>query len=189
MAQRMNAMDILLIGILFGGLLVGFSQGMVRAAIMIVAFYLSVVLASLYFPLVGVWVQGTFGSPPLVAQYLGFIIVVLIAFAALTFAGVYTLRYVEIGGRFALLDKLIGAFLGLILATLIGGFLAMLLWNLMVIRDGRNFNLPLFQWLGGQVFSSVLIGLFANNILPVAYEFARPLLPASAQILLDPITR
>lgn len=183
----MNAIDIFLLAILFGGMIVGFTQGVVRVGIMFFAFYLSVVLAGLYFPPVGRWVQSTFGAPTLVAQYVAFFIVALIAFFALTFAGVYTLRYVEVPARFALFDKLIGVFLGLVLAALIAGLVAMLLWNLMIVRDGRSLNAPLLPWLGRQVFSSVLLRLLASGVLPAAYDLVSPFLPASARFLLSPL--
>ncbi len=183
----MNFIDILMIAIVFGGLLTGFFQGVVRVSIMIFAFYLSVVLASLYFPPVGQWVQRTFRAPELVAQYIGFFVVALLAFIALTMAITYTLRYAEVPARFALFDKMLGALLGLVLAALIAGLVAMLLWNLMIVRGGRSIDAPLLPWLGGQVFSSVLLRLFANSILPVVYDLVSPILPPSARILLAPL--
>ncbi len=49
----MNAIDLLFILLLLAGLAIGFFQGTIRLTIAIVSFYVSIVLASLYFQLVG----------------------------------------------------------------------------------------------------------------------------------------
>lgn len=181
----MNFMDALFILMLLGIMALGFFQGVIRLGVLLLAFYLSVVLASLYFPVLGSFIYNRFGGQRVAADYVGFFIVLLLAFSSLAAAGLYTFRYVEVTGRFQYLDRLGGVFLGLILSALVIGMLSVLLWNLMITHGGINVELPLFKMIGGSVQNSFLLRYFGEYILPQTYDIVSPILPSGARIIFD----
>jgi len=67
-----NLMDILLILIFFGALATGFFQGAIRLLVLMLAFYLALVLASLYYPALGEFFVRNFDAERFVGQYLAF---------------------------------------------------------------------------------------------------------------------
>ena len=75
-----NFVDILFILLLLGALALGFFQGTIRLLIAIVAFYVGIVLASLYFPSVGLVFQQRFSSKLRVGQITAFALILLVAF-------------------------------------------------------------------------------------------------------------
>jgi membrane protein required for colicin V production len=164
-------------------LYLGFAQGVIRVAILLVTFYLSIVLASLYYRQLGRWLAYKFDSTTLVGQYVGFVIIMLIGFAFLAAAGLYTFRELQFPGQLMYLDRALGMFLSLFLTALVLGMFAVILWSLMITRGGERINLPLMRILGGSVRSSFLLSYFSTHILPGAYNFADPILPDSARMI------
>ncbi len=181
----MNFMDLVFISMFFGALALGFFQGMIRMGILILAFYLSVVLASLYFPMMGRFLYENFGGQRFASEYIGFFLVLLVASILLGWAGLYTFRYATLPGKLKLVDHIVGVFLGLILGALIVGLLAILLWNLMIVSGGEDIDLPLFQMLGNSVRNSFMLRFFASNILPEAYNIVQPILPSGARLIFE----
>jgi membrane protein required for colicin V production len=181
----MNLIDVLFILLLVGILALGFFQGTIRLAVIIIAFYLSVVLASLYYPAVGSFLFNNFGGERYASEYIGFFLVMLIAGILLITAGLYTFRYVQVPERLQIIDHIVGTLLGLFLAALMLGVLASLLWQLMVISGGGNIEMPLFQMLGRGVRNSFLLSYFADFILPETYNYVRPILPGGAQLIFE----
>ena len=179
----MNLMDILFILLFFGMLIVGFFQGMVRLLVLILAFYLALVLASLYYPSLGEFFVRNFDSQRFVGQYVAFALVLFVSFLLLTLAGLYTFRYFRMPGGLEYLDRIGGTLLGLVFGGMIVGILAVLLYNLMVVRGGRNIDLPLFRAFGDAVASSTVMDYFANIILPQSYNILDPILPEGADLL------
>jgi membrane protein required for colicin V production len=153
--------------------------------VIIIAFYLSVVLASLYYPAVGSFLFNNFGGERYASEYIGFFLVMLIAGILLITAGLYTFRYVQVPERLQIIDHIVGTLLGLFLAALMLGVLASLLWQLMVISGGGNIEMPLFQMLGRGVRNSFLLSYFADFILPETYNYVRPILPGGAQLIFE----
>lgn len=179
----MNFIDILFILIFFGVLAAGFFQGMIRLIVLIAALYLSVVLASLYYAPLGEFFVRRFGAERYIGQYTAFFLVLLVAFLFLAIAGLYTFRYWRLPGSLQYLDRIVGTVLGMFLGTLVIGIFATLLYNLMVIRGGRNIDLPLFRSIGDAVASSVMVRYFSTTLLPLAYNAVDPLLPEGADLL------
>lgn len=179
----MNFIDILFILIFFGILAAGFFQGMIRLLVMIAALYLSVVLASLYFASLGEFFVRRFDAERYVGQYVAFFLVLLVAFLFLALAGLYTFRYWRLLGGLQYLDRIIGTVLGMLLGTLVIGIFASLLYNLMVVRGGRNIDLPLFRSIGTAVANSVMVRYFSTKLLPLVYNTVDPFLPEGADLL------
>lgn len=180
--------DIVFILLLVGFLALGFFQGLIRLAVLLVTFYLSIVLASLYFIPLGGFLETRFGTPGdpasvATSQYLAFVIILLIGYAVLAAAGLYTFRNVHMPGQLQYLDRIIGVLLALFLAALFLGIFAIILWNLMVVKEAETIELPIMQWLGNSVRNSFLLRVFASSILPQAYHVADPILPDNARII------
>jgi uncharacterized membrane protein required for colicin V production len=180
---RVNLIDLLFLLIFFGMLSLGFFQGMIRLAILIISFYLSLVLASLYFPFVGDFLVRNFGAQRFVGQYVGFALSLGFSFVLLATSGIYTFRYAQLPGGLDYIDKIIGVLLGMVLGALLLGIIAVLLWNLMIMRGGRTIDFPLMRALGDSVANSFLLQYFANSLLPQAYRLADPFLPDSASLI------
>src|SRR5215470_1048896 len=104
----MNGIDILYIILLLGGLALGFFQGTIRLLIAIVAFYIGIILASLYFTTVGLFFQRRFNSTLYVGQITAFALILLVAFLLLSIAGFYTFRYAKMPASLDFIDRIIG---------------------------------------------------------------------------------
>lgn len=179
----MNIMDLLFILLFFGTLAVGFFQGMVRILVVIIAFYLSLVLASLYYPTLGEFLVRSFRAERFVGQYVAFALVLFVSFLLLTLAGLYTFRYFRMPGGLEYLDRIGGTVLGMIFGAMLIGITASLLYNLMVVRGGRNIDLPLMRMFGNAIAGSFVMNYFSNEILPLTYSFLDPILPEGADLL------
>lgn len=175
----MNFIDLVFLFSFIGFLFLGFSQGMIRLAIMIVAFYLSLVLASLYFRALGGFFVDRFDSGQNFADFSGFIIVLLVGFGILTAAGLYTFRYVKMPGQLQYVDRIVGVFLGLMLAVMMMGIFALVLSQIRWL----DIDFPLAQWFDRSVRSSILLQMFRDYLLPSLYVYLSPILPASSEMI------
>lgn len=182
----MNFIDISFLLTLVGMLALGFFQGTIRLTILIVAFYLSLVLAGLYFPWVGGWLAHSFGTASFVANYIAFGLVSLISFILITIGGFYTFRYAQFPGQLQFVDRTLGMLLGLILATLWLGLTAVMLWNMFVTQNAAAaINFPIMRWLDGSIKTSGLLNLFATHVLPKVYSVVQPILPTQVRSLFE----
>jgi uncharacterized membrane protein required for colicin V production len=180
----MNLIDILFLLLLLGGLALGFFQGTVKLLIAIIAFYVGIVLASLYFQAVGNFYRQRFNSSAEVGQITAFATVLAISFLLLTVAGLYTFRYFKMPTSLDFLDKILGTLLGLGMAALFMGVLAILLKDLFVFRNpAGSASLPVIIAFQASVRSSTLVGFFGDNILPLIYSSVRPVLPPAADLI------
>lgn len=176
----MNFVDFLFLVLLVAMLAAGFFQGMIRLTIVLVAFYLSTVLASLYFPAVGAFFQRNFGTERFAADYIAFTVVLVVSFILLTIAGLYTFRYAKMPGQLQYLDRFGGVLLGVILAGLFIGVFSVLLWDIMIVGRGESVDWPLMRSFGRSIRTSFLLGYFTNVILPETYALISPILPEGA---------
>lgn len=179
----MNFIDLVFILLFFGMLAAGFFQGMIKLLVMIVAIYLAVVLASLYYAPLGEFFVRSFDTQRYVGQYIAFFLVLTVAFILLTVAGLYTFRYAKLPGGLQYLDRIVGAVLGMFMGVILIGIFGSLLWNLLIMRGGRNIELPLFGALGTSVANSTLLRYFSTVLLPSAYNRIDPILPEGADLL------
>jgi membrane protein required for colicin V production len=180
----MNGIDIVFILLVLAGLAVGFFQGTIKLVIAIIAFYVSIVLSSLYFQIVGRFFRERFGTTLEIGQITAFGIILLISFLLLTIAGLYTFRYAKMPASLDFVDRVLGTLLGLVMGALILGILASLLESLFVFRNPSGIlTWPFMKAFQGAVRSSFLVSFFANNILPLIYGSVRPFLPAEADLI------
>lgn len=180
----MNVIDILFILLLLGGLALGFFQGTIKLIIAIVAFYVGIVLASLYFLVVGDFFRRRFESTPEVSQITAFAVILLVSFLLLLIAGLYTFRYARLPSSLDFIDRVIGSLLGLALMGLFLGIFANLLAKLFIERDVAGaIDLPIFGFLQSRIRSSFLLPYFRDYILPLIYNVVRPILPREADFI------
>ena len=180
----MNGIDIVFLLILLGGLALGFFQGTIKLLVTIIAFYVSIVLASLYFQAVGNFFRVRFNSSQEVGQITAFATVLLLSFLLLTLAGLYTFRYLKVPPSLDFFDKIIGTLLGLLLGALFMGLLAMLLKDLFVFRSpATEAGLPIVISFQSGVRNSNLVSFFGDRLFPLLYRTIRPVLPAEADFI------
>jgi membrane protein required for colicin V production len=175
-------MDIFFILLLILCIAIGFFQGMIRVTVAIVALYLALVLASLYYPVVGDFLRRRMGTQVAVGQYVAFAMVLFVAFIILLIAGIYTFRYAALPGRLQYLDRIFGTVLGLLLGAFMIGIFATFLWTLLVVRNAAP-DLPLMTTIKSSTQTSLLPRYFANVILPQAYVILDPILPDGVRLI------
>lgn len=180
----MNFIDILFLLAVLGGLALGFFQGTIRLLIAIIAFYVSIILASLYFQSLGRFFRERFNTTTDVAQIVAFGVLLLISFLLLTVAGLYTFRYAKMPASLDFVDRIIGTLFGLVLGALFLGMLAVILEQLFVFRDtAGTITFPIVRAFQAGVRGSFLVQFFGNNILPLIYSTVRPVLPRESEII------
>jgi uncharacterized membrane protein required for colicin V production len=180
----MNGIDLLFLLILLAGLALGFFQGTIKLLVAIISFYVSLVLASLYFQAVGNFFRVRFNSSQEVGQITAFATVLLISFFLLLLAGLYTFRYLKMPTSLDFFDKIIGTMLGLLLGALFMGLLAILLKDLFVFRSpASEASLPFVISFQNGVRSATLVSFFGDRVFPLLYQTVRPILPAEADLL------
>lgn len=180
----MTGFDIFFILLLLGGLALGFFQGTIKLIVAIIAFYLGIVLASLYFSMFGNFLRSKFNSTAEVGQIVAFALILLISFLVLLAAGFYTFRYAKAPPSLDFIDKIAGTLLGLLLGALFIGMLATMLRYLFIYHDvAKTANLPIVASLQGGVRASRLLGYFSDYILPLIYNAVRPVLPEQANFI------
>ena len=176
----MNFIDIVFVLLLLGALALGFFQGTIRLLIAIVAFYVGIVLASLYFTTVGLVFQQRFHSSLRVGQITAFAIILLVAFLLLAIAGLYTFRYAKMPASLDFIDRIVGTVFGLLLGGFFLGMLAVILRLLFYPEIGDPASLPIVGAFQRSVRGSFLIGFFSNRILPLIFVTLQPILPRNA---------
>lgn len=180
----MNFVDIIFILLLLGGLAIGFFQGTVKLLVATVAFYIGILLASLYFQSVGEFFRIRFNSSFDVSRITAFAVILLVSFVLLTIAGLYTFRYARLPASLDFLDRIVGTLLGLVLSGAALGILAILLKDLFVLQNtAAEINWPFMVAFQNSVRTSVLQPFFSNTILPMIYTTLRPFLPVESEFI------
>ncbi len=176
-------LDILFTLFLFGAVTLGFFGGTIRVTVVIIMFYLSALLASLYFTSLGFVFETRYMLDSEIARFLSFGLVLLISFVFLAGAGLYTFRHTHLPKKIQNVDRMLGVLLGFILAILVISMFSILLWNLMFEKGGKTLEHGFMQWLAGSVERSFLVQYIALNTLPDVYYLVDPLLPDSIELI------
>jgi uncharacterized membrane protein required for colicin V production len=181
--SRLSWMDLLVIGLLAGGVFVGYTQGLIRyvlnAVVVLIAF---VVAAQLRDPLIDVlrfWTAFT----PEVRELLVF----LVLFIGLVVGGWFLVRAFYKQTRLPIvkqLDEIGGAIFGLIFAALVISLQLVILDTLYDVPAQEEGAGILKGWYDG-LNSSLIIGFFRDTLIPAAGVVLRPFVPREiAQYLL-----
>jgi uncharacterized membrane protein required for colicin V production len=180
----MNGVDLLFVALLIGGLALGFAQGTVRLMIAIIALYIGIILASLYFQIVGEWLRTRLGSTVQVGQIVAFALIMISGLLLLSAAGFYTFRYVQVPASLEFIDRVLGLMLGLVLSALILGMFALFLSSLFINQNAAGtFTFPVTRWFQSSARTSILLPFFGSNVLPFIYATLRPVLPPESGII------
>jgi uncharacterized membrane protein required for colicin V production len=175
----MNYIDLLLLLLVFGFLALGFFQGTIKILIAIISFYVSIVLASLYYQFVGAFFRQRFRTSGDGGQIIAYAIILVLAFMLLTVAGIYTFRYAKMPPSLDFIDRIIGTLFGFVLGGLIVGMTAEILYIFFVERSpASGVTFPIMRSLQSTTRASFLIVFFKDNVLPLIFSLVRPVLPA-----------
>ena len=180
--ERLSWVDLVIIGILAGGVFAGFTQGMIRyvlnAIVVIVAFVLAAQLKGPVVDLLGFWRAFT----PEGRELLIFVLL----FVGFVVAGFFAVRALYQRTRLPIvkqLDEIGGAVFGLLFAALVLTF-QLLVFDSFFRAGGET---------GGWVASyyevlndSVIITYFREILIPTAGFLARPFVPKEIADLLVP---
>ncbi len=159
----------------------GFFQGTVKLAIALVTFYVSVVLASLYFKFLATYLN----TSAVVAEAVSFFIILGISFVMLLAMALYTFRYVRFPGKLEYLDRIIGVGFGVVLGVVLASIVAMILHYLFISHSAGN-EYPITRAFQRSARSSNLLQLLMYNILPRMFALVSPFLPEAAIPFFNP---
>lgn len=191
--------DIIFMLILFGAVTLGFFRGIIPVVVLMVMFYLSNVLASLYFPALGLFVEQRYGTPPDIARYTSFFIVLVISFATLSTGGLYTFRYAKMPRRLEQFDRVAGVLLSLALTFIMTTIFAFLLWNISVTTLHSNgqqepnmqetlepkAQSTMVTNIAERANQSFIVQYFSVNVLSGVRQLIVPILPEGATLIFD----
>jgi uncharacterized membrane protein required for colicin V production len=180
----MNLIDITLLLLLMIFLALGFAQGIIKLLVAFVAFYVSLILASLYFQILGQFFRSRLRTNLEVSQIVAFTIILLVGFLLLTLAGLYTFRYAKLPSSLDFVDKIVGTLLGLVLGAFFSGMLAKVLVLLFINRNpASEIDFPIMGILQNGVRESNLIVIFTQQVLPLMFNILRPFIRPEAYFI------
>jgi uncharacterized membrane protein required for colicin V production len=180
----MNLIDITLLLLLMIFLALGFAQGIIKLLVAFVAFYVSLILASLYFQILGQFFRSRLRTNLEVSQIVAFTIILLVGFLLLTLAGLYTFRYAKLPSSLDSVDKIVGTLLGLVLGAFFSGMLAKVLVLLFINRNpASEIDFPIMGILQNGVRESNLIVIFTQQVLPLMFNILRPFIRPEAYFI------
>ncbi|NJP06039.1 MAG: CvpA family protein [Chloroflexaceae bacterium] len=179
----MNIIDIIFVAVVLVLAVSGFSSGAIRMALFLLAWYISVVLSSLYFQALGNMLNNQFGASIIVADAAGFSLLLLLSFTVLALGISFIFRHIRLPRRLVALDQMLGLSFGLILALLVIGVFTQVLQYVTISADIQANSEPWFNWLVTSAEDSRLTTYVANNVIPDVYAYVDPVLPESASML------
>lgn len=175
--------DLLLVGIIIAIAATGFFQGTIKIALALLTFYASVVLAGLYYNFVSIALIQR-GANPVLAQAVSFCVILLVLFALLLAAALYTFRYIRLPAQLDLLNRLLGTGVGMVLGFIASSILALALRYAFVTHTlAGDGSIALMRWLQGSVRSANMIPLLMTQIFPQIYSLVSPFLPDAARVI------
>lgn len=176
---------LLLIFIVIAGL--GFFQGTIKLIIALVTFYASIVLSSLYFKFLSIYMVRR-GTSSVVADAISFFLILAVSFALLLALSLYTFRYVRFPGKLEFVDRILGVVFGVMLGVVLTSIVAMVFQFLFITNSAGN-AYPISRALQNSVRSSTLLPLLIGNILPRLFTAVSPFLPDAAVPFFNPSGR
>ena len=180
--EQLSWVDLAVIGILAGGVFAGFTQGMIRYVLNVVAVIVAFVIASqLKEPVVellGFWqVFGREGRE---------LLVFVLLFFGLVIAGFFIIRALYHRTRLPVarqIDEIGGAIFGLVFAALVLSF-QLLVFDSFFMRGGETAG-----WVGTYydlLNDSLIMSFFRDTLIPAVGFLTRPFVPAEIADLLAP---
>jgi uncharacterized membrane protein required for colicin V production len=182
---RLSWIDLAIIIVLAGGVFVGFTQGMIRYVLNVLAVVVAFVLASQLkrplFELLGFWRA----FQPEVREFLLF----LVLFFGLVIAGWLIIRAFYRRTRLPIarqLDEIGGAIFGLLFAAVLITFQLLVMDSIFAGQSARVPGVGGLQAYYEALNDSLLVQVFRDTIIPTAGYLARPFVPTEIANLLEP---
>ena len=177
--SQMNLLDfgiIAMIGVMIG---VGFFLGVSRVTASIVAIYFAAIVSATFYLSVAGSLEGVASAmKPATAELLSFVILFIAMTSLFTFMITHSFRTANMAGRFAILDNIGGATLGIIIAgvtmALAVTVTTLLLQVLASTTSGAQDGM--LGAVQSQVDSSALVPVF-QKLLPILTSSIRPWFP------------
>jgi uncharacterized membrane protein required for colicin V production len=182
--ERLSWMDLVIILILAAGVFVGFTQGVIRYVLNILAVILAFVLASQLsgplLELLGFWTAFT----PVVRELILFILL----FVGFVIGGWFVIRAFYRRTRLPIakqLDEIGGAIFGLLWAAVLITFHLLVLDSVFAVTNEPVPGVGGLRAYYDAMNSSLLVGFFRDTIIPTAGYLARPFVPSDIARLLQ----
>jgi uncharacterized membrane protein required for colicin V production len=182
---RLSWIDLAIIVVLAVGVFVGFTQGMIRYVLNVLAVIVAFVLASQLkqplFDLLGFWRAFV----PEVREFLLF----LVLFFGLVIAGWFIIRAFYKRTRLPIarqLDEIGGAIFGLVFAAVLITFQLLVMDSIFAGQAERVPSVGGLQAYYNALNDSLLVQFFRDTIIPTAGYVARPFVPQEIADLLEP---
>ncbi|MGD8398875.1 MAG: CvpA family protein [Anaerolineae bacterium] len=168
-----NPFDVIIIGVLLGGVFIGMVRGLVRMVLNLLMFYVGAVLAVTFHTPLANLIRQIFAFPRRVCISLAFVLILVATYALLTFIIRRTYKDTELPG-IRQLDQLGGLIVGFLVTALWIGFgiLVMSFFLSAADVDVQGIQRNLITYFR----RSAMVDLF-YDFLPVALATLRPWMP------------
>ncbi len=120
MAAQLNGLDYGIIAIIGFGTLYGLGRGALRMATSILSLALGLYVASMWYQRVGAYVEKLFKTSPAVSGAIGYVLVFILVFVAIEFAGRRVIMLVNLV-NLGCIDRLAGGVFGAVLGVVLAG--------------------------------------------------------------------
>ena len=177
-------LDIIIVLLLFAALLVGWTQGMPRLMMIAGALYTGFLLASVYYHLFAVSLASMFNiQSGFVADLVSFALLDVLVTVVMVALLLSLFGHVEIKGRAAVFDRILGSVMGLLVGVFVIGILITLLrvpFEANQTKLNSSADMPIIQMFNSNYEKSTLAGIFIRTT-PILMTGVVPLLPADAR--------
>jgi uncharacterized membrane protein required for colicin V production len=175
MPSWLNPFDILIAFALIGGVIWGFTHGLVRMALSLLVLYLAVVLAMSFYVQVGKWIVYLSGEslPQAAAELTGFLFILILTTTVVTFALNRAFKDTELPA-IRQIDQLGGLVLGFVLAAT---WISLVLVGLVFVLSTPGVGSDAFRAnVLGYMRSSLLVPIF-SDVWPILLATLKPWMP------------
>jgi len=175
MPSWLNPFDILIVFALIGGVIWGFTQGLVRMALSLVVLYLAVVLAMSFYEQVGQWILYLSGQglPQEGAELIAFLFILILTTTVVNFALGRAFKDTELPA-IRQIDQLGGLVLGFLLGAT---WISIALVGLVYVMNTPGFGSDAFRAnVLGYMRSSLLVPVF-GDVWPIMVATLKPWMP------------
>ncbi len=177
-------LDIIIVLLLFASLLVGWTQGIPRLVMIAGALYTGFLLASVYYHLFAVSLASMFKiQSGFVADLVSFALLDVLVTLLMVALLLSLFGHVEVKGRAAVFDKVLGSVMGLLVGVFVIGILITLLrvpFEANQTKLNSSADMPIIQMFNSNYEKSTLAGNFMRTT-PILMSSVVPLLPADAR--------
>jgi membrane protein required for colicin V production len=122
----MNGLDFAIVIALSVGAIYGLSHGAIRMLTSVVALFGGIYFASIYYPAAATLIERQFGSSPVEASLIGYIVLFAALFFVIEIVGTMLMRMLHVV-HMSWVDRLVGAAIGATVVAIGAGFVVMMM--------------------------------------------------------------